>query len=191
MRRPGTHHRLGRLEVEAQAGRPIARAVVLVHQDRERLAQSEHLDQRPRVLGHVQGQALAVLNAGWVPGRHPVALDIDHQDFDARHARHGVGQQLHEREVARVTYCRHQRSCTGQAQQLGVGQLPEAGDLVEFLCHHPARDGRLATMAGAPISAILVHDTPPAVTSNTRGSGLVALGSSMVTRNLRPFTSFR
>jgi adenosylmethionine-8-amino-7-oxononanoate aminotransferase len=46
-------------------------------------------------------------------------------------------------------------------------------------------------MAGAPMAADRFQVTPPLLTSKTMGSGLLALGSSIVTRNLRPPTSRR
>ena len=49
----------------------------------------------------------------------------------------------------------------------------------------PARGAAAPSRAGAPVRA-LTQETPPAVTSNTRGLGLLALGSSMVTSSLQP-----
>ena len=49
----------------------------------------------------------------------------------------------------------------------------------------------LVMMAGAPMDAERFQVTPPLAISKTIGSGLLAFGSSIVTRNLRPPTSFK
>ena len=78
----------------------------------------------------------------------------------------------------------------------GTGQLPDARDRVELVRHQskreggdakPARGAVVPIMAGAPAMA-LIHEMPPGVTSKVKGLGFDALGSSIVTRNLRPAT---
>ena len=84
-----------------------------------------------------------------------------------------------------------QRARTRNGQCVGASDLCDICQFVVRIGHQPARGGLDAKMAGAPMVAERFQVTPPLPISKMIGSGLLAFGSSIVTRNLRPPTSFK
>lgn len=100
-------------------------------------------------------------------------------------------QKLDHRIVALPRDRIEQRFRARNCQYLGIRDFADVGEFVIRLGHQPARGGDDKIMAGAPIDPERFQVTPPLVISKVMGSGLLALGSSIVTRNFRPPTSFR
>lgn len=140
---------------------------------------------------NAQRQALPALDAGRVAGRHTVAFDIDNQDFEPNAAVYAMPKHPHDLVVAMAPCGIKDRLRAWNAQGGAVLHLLNIGEFVKAVIHHPARGGREATSAGAPMTLDFSHATPLHVISNSIGSGRLAFGSSIVARNLRPPTSLR
>src|SRR5688572_22591208 len=102
-----------------------------------------------------------------------------------------MSKKLNQRIVSLAPDHIEQRASTWNGQCAGVTDLCYICQFVVDIGHQPARGGLDVRMAGAPIDVERFQVTPPLPISKMIGSGLFAFGSSIVTRNFRPPTSFR